>query len=46
MHLSQLRDGAGFAVVAREGAAASVVAGAESTYALAMEAARSGRGTS
>lgn len=43
MHLSQIKDGAALAVVVREGAEAHVVQGADSTYALAMEAATTGR---
>ncbi|SMY06684.1 AraD1 family protein [Flavimaricola marinus] len=43
MHLSQLLDGAGTAVVVREGAEAFLVQGAASTYDLAMEAARTGQ---
>lgn len=43
MHLSQIRDGEALAVVAREGAAAHIVPGAASTYALATEAAATGR---
>lgn len=43
MHLSQVDAGGGLWVVAREGADARVVEGAQSTYALAMEAAGSGR---
>jgi hypothetical protein len=43
MHLSQIRDRNGLAVVVRDASGAAIVQGAESTYALAMEAARSGR---
>jgi hypothetical protein len=43
MHLSQVDAEGGLRVVAREGADARVVTGAESTYALATEAASSGR---
>lgn len=43
MHLSQIRDGDSLAVVAREGNAAHIVPGAASTYALATEAAVTGR---
>ena len=43
MHLSQIKTATGVAVVAREGSEAAIVKGAESTYALAMEAAASGR---
>jgi hypothetical protein len=39
MHLSQISDGGGIAVVAREGAVAHVVKGAVSVHALALEAA-------
>ncbi|GGL60922.1 AraD1 family protein [Wenxinia marina] len=44
MHLSQVRRGGATAVIRREGETATVVPGADSTYALAMEAA-SGGGT-
>jgi len=43
MLISQIRDGQGIAVVAREGTEAAVVRGVASTYALAQEAAESGR---
>lgn len=43
MHLSQIRDGEALAVVARNGTAAHIVPGAASTYALATEAAATGR---
>ena len=43
MLISQIRDGQGIAVVAREGSEAAVVRGVQSTYALAQEAAESGR---
>lgn len=46
MHLSQIRDGDTLAVVARHGATAHIVPGAASTYALATEAAATGRSLS
>jgi hypothetical protein len=42
MHLSQISDGSGYAVVARRGDDARVVQGAASTYALAVKAAAAG----
>ena len=43
MLLSQIKTDSGIAVVAREGSEAAIVQGAASTYALATEAANSGR---
>lgn len=43
MHLSQIKDREGLAVVMRDGAGAAIVPGADSTYALAMEAATTGQ---
>ncbi|NEX46279.1 AraD1 family protein [Pseudotabrizicola algicola] len=43
MLLSQIKTETGIAVVAREGSEAAIVQGAASTYALALEAANSGR---
>jgi hypothetical protein len=43
MHLSQIRDGAARAVVARDGDRAHVVPGVDSTYALAQAALAAGR---
>lgn len=42
MHLSQISDGGGYIVVARQGDDARVVRGAASTYALAVKAAAAG----
>lgn len=43
MHLSQIKDRDGLAVVMRDEAGAAIVPGADSTYALAMEAATTGQ---
>ncbi len=43
MLLSQIVTSGGLAVVAREGSEAAIVKGAASVYALALEAAESGR---